>query len=327
MTGSIQAFGPPTLPMCPTLVNRQSAFCQRAISDASAARLIGTRCAPASPHDVEDRRRLAAVQRRPENAQVLRIQALLTRDIRDALRARGQGLALADRGGQVFFQRQPASVVGAEDDALQIDLRAAARVGKPTVEAPDSRQHLVGPVPPGGARRKPDAVGQEHGMVGDLLAGVEVLREQGRRHHERIAGVGKTLAGGAIDGKLAGGLQIDARQIEQRVRVLGVAEPAQHDRPGIAGAGERLGLQVVGNPAPQPLPALGRRLGSFLRRHLAVVEHLGDLEPRLGRAPHVVERRELLEVERPFLHVGRVTLHAMLVQDRADLAPELLPSF
>ena len=157
---------------------------------------------------------------------------------------------------QVFFQRQPSAVVGAEDDALQIDLRAAARVSKPGVKAPDPREQLVGPIAPGGAGRKPDAVGQQHGMVGDLLAGVEVLREQGRRHHERVAGVGKSLAGGAIGRKLAGGLQIDARQIEQRVRVLGIAEPAQHDRPGVAGAGERLGLQVVGDPAPQPLAAV-----------------------------------------------------------------------
>ena len=119
---------------------------------------------------------------------------------------------MANRGSQVMFQRQPAAVVGAEDDPLQIDLRGASRISKASVEASDPVQRLVGPIAPRCAGRKSDSVGQEHGMAGDLLAGIEVLREQGRRHDERVAGIGESLTGGPIGGKLAGRLQIDAGQ-------------------------------------------------------------------------------------------------------------------
>ena len=96
--------------------------------------------------------RLTAIERGPERAQIFRIQALRTCDIRDRSGARGERLTFPDRGGQVFFQRQSAAFVGSKDNALQIDLRSAARVGKPTVKAPDSRQQLVCPVAPGGSR-------------------------------------------------------------------------------------------------------------------------------------------------------------------------------
>ena len=162
-------------------------------------------------------------------------------------------------------------------------------------------------------------------MVSDLFAGVEVFREQGRRHHQGVAGVGKSFTGGAIGRKLAGRLQINTRQIEQSVGIFGVIEPAEEDRTRIARAGQRLGMQVVGDPSSQPLPYLRRRLWSFLGRHLAIVEHLGNLEPGFGRPPHVVDFGKLFEVQCPFLDVGRVTLHAVPIQNRADLTPELFP--
>ena len=39
--------------------------------------------------------------------------------------ARGQGLSLGDRRGEVFFQGQAPALVGVEDDALEVDLVAA----------------------------------------------------------------------------------------------------------------------------------------------------------------------------------------------------------
>src|SRR5262249_7757748 len=64
-------------------------------------------------------------------------------------------------------------------------------------------------------------------------------------------------------------------------------------------------------------------LGGVFGWHLAVVEHLGDLDPGAGRAADVFELFKLLEVERALLLVGRVALHAAFVEDRTDRAYEV----
>jgi hypothetical protein len=58
---------------------------------------------------------------------------------------------------------------------------------------------------------------------------------------------------------------------------------------------------------------------AVFRRHLAIVEHLGDLLPRLRIAPHFGERCKTLKVKFAFRLVGRMAVQTELFEDRMDL--------
>ena len=163
-------------------------------------------------------------------------------------------------------------------------------------------------------------------MIRDLLAGVEVLREQRRRHHERVAGVGESLAGGTIDGKLAGRLQ--GRRPADRASVY--VYSALKSRRSTTGPGSPRWRATRPSDSRQPrLRSRCRRSGDRLRcllgRHLTVVEHLGDLEPRPWSSAGRRRSSRTVRGRASLLHVRRVTLHAALVQNRADLACKLGP--
>ena len=53
--------------------------------------------------------------------------------------ARHQGIALHERRGQIFFDREPAPMIRLEDESLQVHLAAAACFGKLTVERANLR--------------------------------------------------------------------------------------------------------------------------------------------------------------------------------------------
>ena len=97
-------------------------------------------------------------------------------------------------------------------------------------------------------------------MPDDPLGPVQVLSQQGGRHHQSLAGVGKPLPGGSVDGKLAGRLQIHPQEVPQGVLILGVAQAAQHHPAGISRSGSRLGLQQPPSPFQDPKPLGGARL-------------------------------------------------------------------
>ena len=78
-------------------------------------------------------------------------------------------------------------------------------------------------------------------------------------------------------------------------------------------------MQVSFDPPAQLLSLLGGRLLRFGGRHLAIVEHLDHLQPRLRSAPHVGKSCELFQVQVPFLLRRRMTAHAELFQQRSCL--------
>ena len=99
-------------------------------------------------------------------------------------------------------------------------------------------------------------------MAGDLLRRVEVLRDQRRRHHQRVAGVGEPFARRAVDGELAGRVErVDAGQVAERVGVFGVVEPAEDHPPGVAGPPGRLGREEAAGPIAGAGPARRRSAG------------------------------------------------------------------
>ena len=82
---------------------------------------------------------------------------------------------------------------------------------------------------------KAKPVRQQLRMVGNLSGRVEILGEQvGRNVGQRFGGVGEPLAGSAIGGELAGGLQVHAGQVADRRIVLGITQTAQGNIAGIA---------------------------------------------------------------------------------------------
>ena len=241
---------------------------------------------------VQRKRRLSRSQRRPEDRQVLGVQLLLRRD-----RVGVRLVAVLHERGEVGL-RAPLAILGVDRQEV------AEREGR-----------LVGPVALRLRGREAEAVRQKHDVVGDLLGRVQVLAEQGRRHDERVAGVREAFARGAVRREIAGGLEVDAGQVADRVVVLGVAEAADDDAARVAGAGAGFGVEHGAHPGGDRAALLGARLGALLRRHLAVFQVLDDHRPGLEVALDRGQRRVSLEVEVALLLLGGMTSEAVLRED------------
>ena len=155
-------------------------------------------------------------------------------------------------------------------------------------------------------------------MAGDVLGGVQILRDERRRHHQRIAGVREPFARRAVDRETrAPGPANRRRSGRGACRCIrhcsaGAARRAP-DRPPEPSPRRR----DTPHPVPEPVRLGVGRLSRLLRRHLAVVEHLGDLLPGPSIGPHAPERVEPLEIQVAFLLVGRMARQAELFQERA----------
>ena len=187
-----------------------------------------------------------------------------------------------------------------------------------TVEAPDFRQNLVGPVPPARAGGKTDSVGDQHRVPCHLLTGIEIFPQQGRRHCQRIARVGESLTSGTLGRKFASRIQPDTGQVTNRIRVLSIVESSECNRPGISGTGQCLGIQVPFDPTHHQLALSGAGLGRLLWRHLAIGQHLDHLQPRPGPLADLDEGSELLEIQFSNFFLRRVTSQAVFPQQRPD---------
>ena len=156
-------------------------------------------------------------------------------------------------------------------------------------------------------------------MTGEVLRGVEILREQRGRHDERRAGVREALARRAVHGELACRVErFDARKVAEGVGVFGVREAAQHDGTGVARAGQRDVPERAARPRDELGLLRGGELRLVLRRHLAEFQLLLDLLPDLRVVLHDIERLEPLQIKIALVRLGRVALHAELVEERAD---------
>ena len=157
-------------------------------------------------------------------------------------------------------------------------------------------------------------------MGGDVLRGVEILREQRGRHDERCAGVREALARRAVHGELARRVErLDAREVAEGVGELRVREAAQHDGAGVAGTGQRDFVECAAHPRDELGLLRAGELRLVLGRHLTEFELLLNLLPDLRVALHGVEGLKALEVEVALVVLGRVALEAELVQQGADV--------
>ncbi|TXT33704.1 MAG: hypothetical protein FD138_1814 [Planctomycetota bacterium] len=162
--------------------------------------------------------------------------------------------------------------------------------------------------------------------MSDFFAGVEILRQQSRGHDHRVAGVREAFPGRVVRREFFRGIeQFDAGQIANRVGVLGIAEPPQHDWSRIAGTRKSLGVEIPLDPAAQLLLLSGSRLRlGLLWRHFVGVEHLDDLLPDARPLPHIGQCREAFEVQFSVLLRRRMAFEAKLLQHRLDVASVLV---
>ena len=115
-------------------------------------------------------------------------------------------------------------------------------------------------------RRERDALRLEDHVVRDFARGLQILRQQRRRHRERLARIVEARLVRRIDGELARGLQILAGEIANGVVVLGVAQSPRQHKAGIAGVAPRFGLPHRVDPGDHGLALFGSRLRRRRRR-------------------------------------------------------------
>ena len=286
--------------------------------------------APTGPDLVQERRRrLGLVQLGPQPAEVAGVELAragqrLHLGLRLARLARGRGPQL-EGGVEILGQWQDAAIAGVELDALEVDRRAPAIAGVAAIERADGAETFLGPVALRGAGREAQPVGKEDRMAGHLLGGIEVLGDQRRRHHQRLAHVHEALARGRIDGELPGRVErLHAGQVAERVGVLGVGEPAQHHRSWVARVQPRPPVEQGPHARHQLLPGFVVHGRPILRRHFAQRHLLEHLLPDLGVGRPGGGSDEALEVEVALVLLGGMALQAMRIEERAGLGIEPL---
>ena len=156
-------------------------------------------------------------------------------------------------------------------------------------------------------------------MAGDFLGRIQVLRHQGRGHHQRVAHVHEPLAGSGIGRKFPDRVQrIQARQIADRKRVFGVVQPAQHHRPRIARPRPGHFIQQGVDAFHQLLPFLRGGLRFALGRHLAIRDLLQRLQPRFRLFEYLGGQGELLQIEIALVLFRGMALEAISGYQRFD---------
>ena len=156
-------------------------------------------------------------------------------------------------------------------------------------------------------------------MACEILRGIQILREQRRRHHQCRTRVGESLASRAINGKLLRRIERrDACEVTNRVSVFHVRQTPKHHRAGITSAGERDVIQRALHPVREQLHLLGRRSRFPFRRHFVVANLFQRTLPHHRVALHEFESREALHTEITLLLLGRVAGDAVFLQHRLN---------
>ena len=131
-------------------------------------------------------------------------------------------------------------------------------------------------------------------MIGNVFCRQRVLFHQGRRERQRLAGVVEALLIRRVYGEFAGGAQIHAGQVANRVVVLRIAQAPRQHRAGIACVPGGLRLLRGPNPRDQRVPLFIRRLfGKIRGRHLFRGNSLRNQRP-MGIIPR--HRRCAVEI-------------------------------
>ena len=153
------------------------------------------------------------------------------------------------------------------------------------------------------------------GAIKNLASRVEIQFGVHRRHRESLAVVVEATGSRLL--REARYVEIDSRQIADRVAVLVPIESPQHDLPITPNdLGPR---DLLGDPIDhfRDLVRLGLRL--LLGRHLVAVEHVDDLTPFLfGRRVEKVGLQMPLQMELALLFHLTMTANAVLLEERRD---------
>ena len=170
--------------------------------------------APKRPYAVEHQRASGGgvpIEHVPESLKILCVQLVLGGDCGHTFLPLAKRPTLRERGSKVGLERDAA--VATDDIGLGRGgvvprvAKLSVDVHEPRIKLVDAHHDLVGPVTLGRVFGKTDAVREQHQVPGKLLAGVEELVDQRRRHSQRIAGVCEALTCRTIDREFARGIQ------------------------------------------------------------------------------------------------------------------------
>ena len=103
-------------------------------------------------------------------------------------------LAQFERGGEIFFQRQPTAFVCLKDNSLEVYFIATARIGEAAIELANLRQNFLGPIAASILRRKANAIRQQYSVARNRLIGIQIRGDQLRRDDQRVADIHEFFA-------------------------------------------------------------------------------------------------------------------------------------
>ena len=128
-------------------------------------------------------------------------------------------------------------------------------------------------------RREGESVLLQVHVAGHFTCSGQILFQEGGRHRQRFAGVVEARRVGRIDRKFARRADVNARQIADRVVVLGIAEAARQHDAGVARIAARFLFADGMEPVDGRTPLLRRRMPRCLGRHLLRLDALEYLAP------------------------------------------------
>ena len=168
-------------------------------------------------------------------------------------------------------------------------------------------------------RGEHEASGFQDQMIGDVPGRRQIFFQQRGRHRQRFSRIVETCLIGGIDREFSRGTNVGARQIANRIVVLGMTEPSRQDRSRIARVAPRFVFAHITNPSDDGLPLIGR----WLRQRL-FGRHFFGLNPFEHDFPDALilrdcgERGITAQVEFAFLLLFAVTGLAMTLEEGSD---------
>ncbi len=173
-------------------------------------------------------------------------------------------------------------------------------------------------------RREVNAVRRQNGMVGHFSGSLHILVQQRRRHGQRFPGIIEACGIGRIYGKLARDLHVLAREIANRIVILGVAEPSRQNNSRITRELPYLFRAHSLNPGDYLLCRFRRWRRQRLGRHLVRRQPLHNQRPAGKIVSNGVKGCIRTEVELRGRHPSAVAAGTILFNEGPDGLLKLL---
>ena len=264
---------------------------------------LGCFCLPLLRLCIGHRCRLDA-ESGPERCQVSCVEFLLCSDFRDGSgTVASEPVAMFQRRREMRRERRPSPFI-----------RIAG------VKTAQRFLRLSRPVRAIWRRRKPKARRQQHRARRDIACGLMIALDQPGRHRHRLTDIGKALAAHAVRSELTGPrrLHVHTREITHRMVIFRIGQPPQRHRPRVARVRCSHCIHRCPDPAQQLISLVQARLRSLLRRHVALIQSLGNVLQHLRLREQRLSGAKAREVEVVVLGLPAVAFPASLHHQRMN---------